>query len=57
MIQIWIALSILSVVTLGAGLWLVNNGNLGLGLIGAAIVFAILARIDQAAVYRKRGNG
>ena len=54
MIQIWIALSILSVVTLGAGLWLVNDGNLGLGLIGAAIVIAILARIEQAARYRSR---
>ncbi len=49
MIQIWIALSILSVVTLAAGLLLVNNGNIGLGLIGAAVVVAILARIEQAA--------
>ena len=56
MIEKWIGLSILSVVTLGAGLLLVNNGNLGLGLIGSAIVIALQASIEQAARYQKRDD-
>ena len=52
MIEVWIALSILSIVMVGAGLALVNVDNVGLELIGAAFVVALLARIDQAARYQ-----
>ena len=52
MTGIWIALTILAVVPLGAGLALVNTGKVGLGMLGAAIVVALLARIEQAARYQ-----
>lgn len=52
MIELWTALALLAPVLVFAGLLLIHEGNLGPGMIGAAIVVALLARIEQAARYQ-----